>query len=107
MRIKNGVRFVNPDVAMCHASMIIQGIYAERHLPCEITGGVEEHQHPSLHAYGAALDYGTRLLYREDSPEHREAKLYQLASAIRSALGDGFDVVLESDHLHVEYDPKS
>jgi len=33
--------------------------------------------------------------------------LNNLTQSIREALGDEFDVILESDHIHIEFDPKN
>jgi len=33
-------------------------------------------------------------------------KTSQAVSMLKSQLGSDYDVVLESDHIHVEYDPK-
>ena len=98
MRIKSGVRFITPEMAMCHATLCVYQICREFGVTCVVTGGVEEHQHPSKHVYGGGLDYRTRDLDGED----REP----FAGCVAEVLGDGFDVVLESDHLHVEYDPE-
>ena len=102
MRIKNGVRFASPEMAMCHASMVVHFVIGRLRdgMYGEVTGGVEGHSLPSLHVLGGALDYRTRAL--------TEAEQRKFANEVRDKLGDGFDVVLEHDppHLHVEYDPK-
>ena len=56
------------------------------------------HSTNSLHYKGLAVDLRTRHLDETD----RAA----VAKAIRSALGDEYDVVLERTHIHVEFDPK-
>ena len=55
------------------------------------------HSPGSLHYIGCAID--TR--YPKSCEDRQE-----LAQRIRSALGKDFDVVVEGNHLHVEYDPK-
>jgi hypothetical protein len=30
----------------------------------------------------------------------------EVATEMRKALGDAYDVVVESDHIHLEYDPE-
>lgn len=57
-----------------------------------------EHRVGSLHYVGLALDYRTRHIPAE--------QLITIADTIRQRLGEQFDVVLESDHLHVEFQPK-
>jgi hypothetical protein len=56
------------------------------------------HRSDSLHYVGNAIDIRTR-----DLPRSRQELLRTLIS---QALGAEFDVVLESDHLHIEFDPK-
>lgn len=97
--IKDGVRFVSPVAAMSVADLVIAQIYMTWDYHCTFTCGIEKHEPPSKHVTGAARDYRTRHM----SPGDRD----QLASNVQQRLGDSFDVVLESDHLHVEYDPKS
>lgn len=98
--IKDGVRFSSPEMAMMHASLMVSAVCSQFSVEFVVTGGIEEHQHPSLHVTGGALDYRTREL-RDDASK----RLF--AVVVEERLGDGFDVVLESDHLHVEYDPKT
>ena len=104
-RIKNGVRFADPGIAMCHASMVVADVCREFAVEFVVTCGIEQHQHPSMHAYNAALDYRTRDIL--GPPGHGpQGRKSAFAETVRDRLGDGFDVVLEPDHLHVEYDPK-
>lgn len=64
-----------------------------------LTSGTEgKHSPGSLHYVGLAIDIGllnipqnTRIIIRDSA---------------RDALGLEYDVVLESDHLHIEYQPK-
>jgi hypothetical protein len=66
-----------------------------------VTSGEEPnatHRTESLHYSGFAEDYRTR-----DVPP---SKLADMVADVRARLGSDYDVVLESDHLHIEYDPK-
>ena len=56
------------------------------------------HQSGSLHYSGCAVDLRIKPI--------RESDVTFLLRDIRFALGANFDVVLEVDHIHVEYDPK-
>lgn len=57
-----------------------------------------DHHAGSLHHTGAAVDLRTR---------HVTARqLERIVKKIREALTDSFDVVPESTHLHLEYDPR-
>jgi hypothetical protein len=64
-----------------------------------ITSGVDgAHKHNSKHYTYDALD-----IRRFNIP----AKLLDTyLTQLRGRLGKDYDVVLESDHIHVEYDPK-
>ena len=64
-----------------------------------ITSGRDgTHRPDSLHYSGNAVDIRSRDLSVE--------KKYLLASALKTALGIRFDVIVEHDHIHIEYDPK-
>lgn len=54
-----------------------------------------EHMKNSKHYDGHALDLRTRTL-----PDPKLA-----AELLQNKVGDQYDVVLESDHIHVEFDP--
>ena len=56
------------------------------------------HGKGSLHPDGFALDIRTRDLSDLDKD--------LAVRKIKEILGEEFDVVLESDHIHIEYDPK-
>lgn len=60
-----------------------------------ITDG--KHSPNSLHYEGLAVDIRTRDLSTEQKST--------LVAKLRKALGNDYDVVLESTHLHVEFDP--
>lgn len=65
-----------------------------------ITGAVEDRKLiESLHPRGFALDLRTR-----DIAYHERL---QIVHRIRKAVGNCYDVVLEANHTHVEYDPKN
>ena len=53
----------------------------------------------SKHNTGQAFDIRTR-----DMPDAKEKQ--EVVDQLIEALGDDYDVVLESDHIHVEFDPK-
>jgi hypothetical protein len=64
-----------------------------------ITSGKDGvHSEKSLHYSGKAFDFRTR--HVEDD------ELLKVVKALKAQLGPDFDVVLEIDHLHVEWDPK-
>lgn len=63
-----------------------------------VTDGKEWRSAESLHPFGYAFD--CRIW---DVPKK---KLEPLCAALKNALGPEFDVVLEKDHIHIEFDPR-
>lgn len=57
-----------------------------------------QHMKNSLHYEGKGCDIRTRSLDRVTADE--------IAVQIRGRLGKDYDVVVEKDHIHLEYDPK-
>jgi hypothetical protein len=100
MMLKVGVKLerLTPQMVLGHT--IIGQAIAEAGFRCVITSGSDgDHMVGSLHYAGNALDYRTRAM--------TGVQQAALAKTCRERLGADFDVVLEADHLHVEYDPKS
>jgi hypothetical protein len=98
--IKAGVdlRGIAPQLAIAYT--IASNIY-QRHcnVPCIITSASDgKHGVNSLHYKGKALDLRTYNL--------PTASVNLVVHSLKDALGEQFDVVLESDHIHVEFDPK-
>ena len=97
--IKSGVdlRGLKPQMAVAYT---ILSVIFHRHvsLPCVITSASDGVHGPnSLHYNGLALDIRTRHVM--------ETMLPLIVRDAKNELGDQFDVVLEADHLHVEFDP--
>ncbi len=71
-----------------------------------ISDGV--HSRGSVHKAGLAFDVrfagARRGAINETKNQFAQAKLW--ADRLRRQLGSDWDVVVESDHIHVEYDPK-
>jgi len=57
-----------------------------------------QHMVGSFHFVGKAIDLRTRNL------SNSEARV--ILRELKLRLGTGYDIILESDHLHLEYDPK-
>jgi len=71
-------------------------IYAQHGYDLIITSTYEgTHSPSSLHYSDEALDV-------DDPPEEKQ----EITTEIKTSLGRDFDVILESDHIHIEYDPK-
>ena len=59
------------------------------------SGNYSQHMEGSLHYQDKALDFRTRDLTKD--------QVVQWAGEIQRRLGPDYDVVIESDHLHVEF----
>ena len=98
--IKSGVdlRGLAPQLAIAYT--IALHVYHDKvGLPCVITSGSDgKHGPNSLHYKGKALDLRTNNL--------RPEQVHPVFMALKAALGEQFDTVLEGDHIHVEFDPK-
>lgn len=99
MRLKPGAKLkgIKPEIVL--ALLIIEPLLTRKTgAALVITSGTDgKHSAHSHHYTGNAVDIRTR----DIEPALRRS----LAEEIHDALGDEFDVVLESDHLHVEFDP--
>lgn len=99
MKIKKGVRVfgVRPEVVL--ALFICEGVYREFQRECVITSVIDgRHSRGSKHYSGNAVDIRTRNL----NPLDKEP----VKDEIAARLGEDYDVVLERDHIHIEFDPK-
>jgi hypothetical protein len=95
--IKPGVRVRGLSNEILLAIMIAESIYRETEGTMVITSLTDgQHKAGSLHHTGEAVDLRLPL------PVTR----LQVISRLKTALGAEYDVVLESDHIHIEYDPK-
>ena len=98
MNIKDGVSLEGVQWQMFHAAIVAEQIYKKFGAECVITAGTDgKHMEGSLHYKGCALDLRTFNV---------AGKELQVKVALQQALGKDYDVVLEKDHVHVEYDPK-
>ena len=57
-----------------------------------------KHSKNSLHYNGNAIDLRT--------VDMGIGKALEIVNALKAELGSHYDIVLESDHIHLEYDPK-
>jgi hypothetical protein len=99
MRVKDGVAFDGVKGPILRAMVLIEKIMEGTGEYCitSVTDG--KHGPNSLHYKGLAMDLRTRHLR---VPE----KVDEIAKAIRGELGRNYDVVVEKDHIHIEFDPK-
>ena len=94
--LKPGVRLIGIRPELVIAVIAAERVYEKAGHDFTITTCVDgQHSRGSLHYAGAAIDVRTRDVPAGDLPK--------LVSRI---LGPDFDVVLETDHVHLEFQPK-
>ena len=100
MKIKAGVKLEGLSPQIVLALVIAGQVYKDiANKECVITSVSDgKHSTKSLHYSGFAVDL------RINNITVLEAKAVLLS--LQSKLGDNYDVVLEIDHIHLEYDPK-
>jgi hypothetical protein len=100
LSLKPGVKLFGIRPELAAALPIIASCYADfNNAECVITSITDgNHGSHSHHYKGYACDVRTR-----NVPEGMHARL---RDAIQRALGTEFQVILESTHIHVEYDPE-
>ena len=99
IKIKRGVdlRLLTPQVLLAVA--VAESLFFQRDIAVVITSGRDSrHGKGSLHYMGNAVDLRIRALTAFNAAA--------VAEELADCLGDQYDVVLESDHIHVEFDPK-
>ena len=100
--LKSGVTQQGVRSPVFFACGVTEMIYRHRGYTCVITSLTDSHadRPKSLHNAGLAVDFRTKNVPRDLWPS--------LTDEISSVLNPmGFDVVLEADHIHVEYQPKT
>ena len=96
LKVKNGVTPKNLQIA-CAAINAVAQLSADYNII--ITSGTDGvHMEGSKHYTGDALDLRISNIPKD--------QLQRYIKALKGRLGPDFDVVLESDHIHVEFDPK-
>ena len=100
IKFKKGTKVsgIRPELVL--AILIAEGVYDKYDTNLVITSIVDgKHSYTSLHYSGSAFDVRTRNI----------PKIYDkaiMAGEIRESLSDEYDVVVESNHIHIEYQPK-
>jgi hypothetical protein len=100
MRFKKGVKIngAKPEIVLC--IMVCDSVYKKYGKELVITSVTDgKHSSGSLHYPGFAIDTRTRVFTKEELP--------LVKKDLQDALTDEFDVVLEKDHFHIEFQPKS
>ena len=104
VKLKNGAAIENASWRMFWVAIIADGIFKKHGTEAIITSGSDgkhsarSKHYPENNASGQveALDLRT---WHVDP--------HAVAADMREKLGANYDVVVESDHLHIEYDPKA
>ena len=97
--LKPGVRVAGLRPEILIAVVAAERVYAEMGVDCVITACVDGvHQAGSLHYCGLAVDLRSR--------DFRPGDADKAIARIKQCLGADYDVVLENDHIHVEFDQK-
>jgi hypothetical protein len=98
--IKSSVRIAGMRPEILLAAVVAERVYEKAGYDCTITSCVDgQHMAGSLHYKGAAIDLRTKQVAHA-------IELKQIVDPIKECLGADFDVVVETDHLHIEFDPK-
>lgn len=99
MKIKSGANIQGLNIVMRPVLIAASTIWDDHDQELVITCGLDgEHSAGSLHYYGLAVDLRTN--YFPFADEH-----HAVASELRTALGDDYDVIVHGTHIHVEHDP--
>lgn len=95
IKVKTGVTPRNLIIAAALAN-----VAEEEKLELVITAGTDgKHMVGSKHYTGEALDIRTSNL--------TQGQILLVMSGLKHRLGSSYDVLIEADHVHVEFDPKS
>jgi hypothetical protein len=96
LEVKPGVSLVLLRPQILIALRVLEALFDDEGVACVITSGDDgTHKQGSKHYGGDALDIRTRTI-----TQHKAQLIVQHA---RRALGSSFTVLLEHDHIHVQY----
>lgn len=99
MRIKSGAKLLGITPQIIIGASVADELYREMGFDMRITCGTDgKHMTGSAHYEGNAIDLGVIGL--------STAQVITVVKELKARLGPEFDVVNESDHIHVEWDPK-
>ena len=100
IKTKSGVKINGLKPEMVMGLVVTEGYFNGNGIPdMTVTSAVDGvHGFGSLHYVGYAVDVRTWEILNELLPK--------FTGGLSEALGPEFDVVLESDHIHIEFQPK-
>lgn len=105
MKIKDGAKIEGLDIRMRPVLVAADNVWRRNGQELVVTSGLDgEHSAGSFHYYGRAVDFRVRYF----DLATRQAVVRQLKDAIQERVHPyerkRYQVVLKSDHMHVEYD---
>ena len=96
---KGGARIFGIRSELVLALFICEQVYQAFNAEVVLTSVIDgKHSKGSFHYNGLGVDLRTKNLNKGDAPK--------VVSQIKERLGDDFDVVLEGNHIHLEFQPK-
>ena len=99
MKFKKGISILGVRPELLFGLMVVESTFQKLNADLVITSVCDsKHSVTSLHYAGCAADIRIRHL----SPE----KIQVITNALNENLTEDFDVVLEKDHIHIEYQPR-
>jgi hypothetical protein len=99
MRLKDGVSLKGVQGQTLLAIQVAESLFRDAGSELVVTSCTDgKHMTGSLHYKGLAFDCRVWNL--------NPAQVQAMVITLKNALGSEFDVVLEDDHIHVEFDPK-
>lgn len=98
MKIKKGVELAGIKPEMIPVFIVMQNVSDLFGFQAVLTSGLEGKHKTIVHPLGMATDW--RLSKLGNVVDKR------IQVAIKERLGDQYDVVLEVDHYHIEFDPR-
>ena len=100
MKLKEGVDPTGIQPELLLAIMAAKEAYRDYGYDLVITSLTDgKHSRTSLHYSGCAVDLRTRHMGTEEDKA-------EIATLIKDSLGPDYDVILESTHIHIEWQPK-
>ena len=103
LTVKPGVDVTGIGTEVLLGAIMFADVLWKKGIPAVITSCKDsKHKIGSLHYVGKAVDI--RLASRFNTSENIDLKMLMEG---REALGYQYDLVLESDHFHLEFDPKT
>lgn len=101
-QLKQGVSLKGVSPQLQVGMMVALTVYFDERVPFVVTSVTDSvHSAGSLHYAGAAFDARLPSRYADDTSIDR-----RVTELLQDSLGEEWDVVLEADHIHVEWQPK-